>query len=642
MMTDYKKLAAVILEKVGGKENVSMVAHCATRLRFNLKDEKKADTAALNGTQGVIGVVAQGGQYQVVIGNDVPNVYREIAAIGNFTDEGGENAKGGVKKSVVSTIFDTVSGIFTPFLPALSGAGMIKAVMALLVAFKVVSSASQLYAILNFIADAAFYFMPVLLAYSSAQKFKANPYLAMTLGGVLLHPAFTAMVAAAKAGGDPLTFIGVPIGLVSYGSSVVPIILSVWLMSYVQRFAEKISPKIVKFFTVPLITLLITAPFMLTFIGPLGNIIGVGIAGGVQFLNMRVGWLTPMIIGAFSPLLVMGGMHYALVPIGAMNIATLGFDTLVGPGMLGSNIAQGGAALAVAFKTKNAALKQLASSAGVTALCGITEPAMYGVTLKLKRPLYAVMISGGVSALFAGIFGVRRFMSGSPGLLTLPAYLGEPLTNFVFALLTCVISAILAFVLTLVFGFEDLKGDTAGAAEMSETTEDTKTETGGEAKEAVPSVPSVKSGSIASPLSGLLVPLENVKDEAFSSGTLGQGIAILPEQGVLTSPVDGIVDSITDAKHALTLVANNGAEILIHIGMDTVVLKGKPFTPKVTEGQRVKTGDILIEFDIQAIKDAGLDTVTPIVIANGNDFTGIEFAQGERIAQGGSLILLKT
>ncbi|MDR2600884.1 MAG: beta-glucoside-specific PTS transporter subunit IIABC [Spirochaetaceae bacterium] len=623
-MADYKKLALSILENVGGKKNVSFVTHCATRLRFNLKDEKKADASALKSAQGVIGVVAQGGQYQVVIGAEVSNVYRELTALGDFSGEGGATSNGAGKKSVINAIFDTVSGIFTPFLPALSGAGMIKAVMALLVAFKIISASSQLYAVLNFIADAAFYFMPVLLAYSSAQKFKANPYLAMTLGGVLLHPAFASMVAAARSGGDPLTFIGVPIGLISYGSSVVPIILSVWGMSYVQRFAEKISPKIVKFFTVPLITLLITAPLMLTFIGPLGNFIGVGIAGGVQFLNTRVGWLTPMIIGAFSPLLVMGGMHYALVPIGAMNIASLGFDTLVGPGMLGSNIAQGGAALAVAFKTKNAALKQLASSAGVTALCGITEPAMYGVTLRLKRPLYAVLISGGVSALFAGIFGVRRFMSGSPGLLTLPAYLGEPLANFVFAVITCVISAILAFTLTLVFGFEDPKDEAAG---------------GGAARKAA-SEPEVKSGVIASPLTGYLAPLKNVKDEAFASGALGAGVAVTPESGVLVSPVSGVVDSITDAKHAVNIIADNGAEILMHIGMDTAGLNGKPFTVKVTEGRRVKTGDVLVEFDIQAIKDAGLDVITPIVVANSGVFKSVKIAQGGRISQGEELITL--
>jgi PTS system beta-glucosides-specific IIC component len=633
-MADYKKMASVILEKVGGKENVSMVTHCATRLRFNLKDEKKADTAALKNTQGVIGVVAQGGQYQVVIGNDVPNVYREIAALGNFS---GEGDTGGAKKGVVNAVFDTVSGIFTPFLPALSGAGMIKAVMALLVTFKVISTASQVYAILNFIADAAFYFMPILLAYSSAQKFKANPYLAMTLGGVLLHPNFAAMVAAARAGGDPLAFIGVPISLVNYGSSVVPIILTVWGMSYVQRFAEKISPKIVKFFTVPLITLLVTAPVMLTVIGPLGNFIGVGIANGVTFLNARVGWLTPMIIGAFTPLLVMGGMHYALVPIGAMNIASLGFDTLIGPGMLGSNIAQGGAALAVAFKTKNASLKQLASSAGVTALCGITEPAMYGVTLRLKRPLYAVLISGGVSALFAGIFGVRRFMSGSPGLLTLPAYLGEPLANFIFAVLTCVISAVLAFVLTLVFGFDDPKENTKAAGNADAANADAGKAAIGE-KDAPHSAS--LSRSLASPLSGVLVPLENVKDEAFSSGALGKGIAILPDKGILMSPVDGIVDSVTDAKHAISLVADNGAEILIHIGMDTVGLNGKPFHPQVKEGQRVKTGEVLIEFDIQAIKDAGLDTVTPVVIVNSDAFKTIQFTESERIATGDLLMTI--
>jgi PTS system beta-glucosides-specific IIC component len=626
MAIDYKNLADTILLNVGGKENVTMVTHCATRLRFNLKNEKQANTDTLKKTQGILGVVAQGGQYQIIIGNDVPNVYREITQLGNFD---GENINSGhtEKQSLVNTIFDTVSGIFTPFLPALSGAGMIKAVMALLVAFKVVHNQSQLYAILSFISDSAFYFMPILLAYSSAQKFKTNPYLAMTLGGVLLHPSFIALVSAARSGGDPLNFLGIPISLVNYGSSVVPIILSVWGMSYVQRFAEKISPKAIKFFSVPLITLLITAPVMLTFIGPLGNFIGTGIAGGVTFLNARIGWLTPMIIGALTPLLVMGGMHYALVPIGAMNIASIGFDTLIGPGMLGSNIAQGGAALAVALKTKSFRLKQLASSAGITALCGITEPAMYGVTLKYKRPLYAVLIAGGAGGLFAGIFGVRRFTSGSPGLLTLPAYLGDPISNFVFAIIECIISFVIAFVLTLVFGFDDPK-------------EENQSDAGKANQKTDPSnAPSLI--KITSPLNGKIVPLDEVKDEAFSSGLLGKGVAIIPDDGILISPVDGTVSSITDSKHAISLIGDTGAEILIHIGMDTVTLKGKSFAPKIKDDDKVKVGDTLIEFDIKSIKDAGLDTVTPIVIANAADYTKITFTDKKDVQVGDTLIILE-
>jgi PTS system beta-glucosides-specific IIC component len=388
---------------------------------------------------------------------------------------------------------------------------------------------------------------------------------------------------------------------------------------------------VVKFFTVPLITLLITAPIMLILIGPLGNFVGVGIAQGVTFLNTRIGWLTPMIIGALSPLLVMGGMHYALVPIGAMNIATMGFDTLVGPGMLGSNIAQGGAALAVAFKTRNLNLKQLATSAGLTAVCGITEPAMYGVTLKLKRPLYAVLIAGGLGGLFAGIFGVRRFMSGSPGLLTLPAYLGEPFSNFAFALIECVISFAAAFVLTLVFGFND--GEPVKDVASSTTTS-------APTKKSAKSTIAAPKSTILAPLTGTIVPLEQVADEAFSSGVLGKGIAIVPETGVLVSPVDGKIDSITDSLHAITIVGSAGEEILIHIGMDTVLLKGKPFMPKVKEGDTVKVGQTLIEFDIQAIKAAGLETVTPIVIANHDDYGTITMTQNMRVTAGDVLITM--
>ncbi len=464
---DHAALAAKVLELVGGEKNVKMATHCITRLRFNLKNPALAETAKLKATPGVLGVIDKGAQYQVVIGNDVQNVFGELMKIRDFSkeDTGGDaaassaapadaGAKAGEQPSLFNRVFDTVAGIFTPFLPALTGAGMIKAVIAILLAFKLLDPSSQTLRILSFIADTAFYYMPILLAYSAAAKFRANPYLAMALGGALLHPDFLKMVAEA-AGGGGIHFFGVPVPLVRYASSVIPIILSVWFMAYVQRFAERISPKTIKFFTVPLITLIITAPVMLTLIGPLGHYVGAAIASGIAFLDNNAPWVTPFVIGAVNPLLVMFGMHYAIIPFGVNNLATLGYDTLIGPGMLVSNIAQGGAALAVALKTKNSSLKQLASSAGVTAVFGITEPAMYGVTLKYKRPLYAVLVAGGAAGLFAGITGVRRFMSGSPGLLTMPAYLGEPLSNFFFAVIAAVIGFVIAFLLTYFFGYKD-------------------------------------------------------------------------------------------------------------------------------------------------------------------------------------------
>ncbi len=614
-----KNLATEILVHIGGKENVSMVTHCATRLRFNLKDNKKADKKAMEKLEGVLGVVEKGGQFQVVIGNEVANVFQEVTTLGDFNTD--RTAEEDVKQGVLNTVFDTIAGIFTPFLPALIGAGMIKAVMSFLVVLKLVDSGTQIYAILNIIADSAFYFMPMMLAYSAAQKFKTNPYLAMTLGGILLHPNFVSMVDIAKAGGDPLSLLGIPIPLVSYSSSVIPIILSVWFMSFVYKTADRISPKIIKFLFVPLVTTLVTAPIMLVAIGPLGNYIGNVVAAGISFLDTRAGWLTPMLIGAFNPLLVMAGMHYAIVPFGLNSLATVGYDTLVGPGMLPSNIAQGGAALAVALRTKDSKLKQLASSAGVTALCGITEPAIYGVNLKLKRPFYAVLIAGGLGGLFAGIFSVRRYSSGPIGLLTLPVYLGDPVSNFVFAILACVVAFVAAFILTLVFGFED----PAEAEDVIAVKAEEKMIINNAAM------------SIVSPMSGETVPLSTIDDEMFSTEILGKGIAIKPDIGRVIAPFDGIVNVFV-TKHAIGLVGDNGIELLIHVGLDTVKLDGKYFTAKVKNDTHIKKGEVILEFDMEAIESEGYQVVTPVIISNSNNFDSIWPTKEKQVQFGDDLV----
>lgn len=456
MATDYKKLAASIIELVGGEKNVSSVTHCATRLRFNLNDDSKAQTEKIKNTKGVMGVVNKGGQYQVVIGSDVQSVYREILQLGSF--EGDHSGEEQEKKGPVVKVLDTIAGIFTPIIPAITGAGMLKAVMALLVAFGAISAESQTYQFLNFFADAAFYFLPILIANSAAKKFRCNLYMAMSIGGVLLHPNFINMVNTAKETGQGLEFIGIPVSLVSYSSSVIPIILAIWFMSFVEPLADKISPKPIKFFTKPLLTLVITAPIALIVLGPLGNIIGDGIAAGIHFLDMYASWLVPLIVGTLTPLMVMTGMHYGLIPIGINNIATAGFDTVVGPGMLGSNIAQGGASLAVAVRTKNSEVRQLATSAGITAVCGITEPAMYGISLRFKKPLIAAMIGGGVSGLFLGITGVGRYTSGSPGLLALPGYIGtEGFRNITFACIGAAIAFVVSFVVSFILGIDDPK-----------------------------------------------------------------------------------------------------------------------------------------------------------------------------------------
>lgn len=612
---DYKALAKAILNDIGGKENVISFTHCATRLRFNLKDDNKADKKHLEATPGVMGVVNKGGQFQVIIGSDVPNVYRELNIIGGFEEASSDKAKKDEHddRNVLVRILDTIAGIFTPIIPAITGAGILKAFMALLTAFGWIDTASQTYSILSVFSDAAFYFLPFLIAYSAARKLKCNPVMAMSIAGILLHPNFISMLNNVKETGEPLKFIGIPVTSATYSSSVIPIILSVWLMSYVEPIADKISPKPVKFFTKPLITLVITGAISITVLGPLGTIIGDGIAAGISFLNNYASWLVPLVIGAVSPLLVMSGTHYGLIPIGINNIATTGFDTIVGPGMLGSNIAQGGAAFAVALRTKNKIIRQEAYSSGITAVCGITEPALYGVNLKLKKPLIAAIIGGGASGLYLGITGVGRYTSGSPGLLALPGYIGtEGFTNITNAVIGSAIALVVSFVAALILGFDDPK-------ESDTLSDNTETK------------PSAKSEVLLAPMKGRIIPIEDVADPTFAEKILGDGAAIIPDTGLLVSPADGTVDTVFDTGHAISLTTDGGAEILIHIGIDTVKLNGEHFKPMVTNGEKIKAGQPLIEFDLDKIKEKGYDTATSVVITNYRDYSAIETDGGNAV-----------
>lgn len=604
---NYENLAKSILEKVGGESNVSNLTHCATRLRFNLKDKSKANTEALKNTQGVMGVVDKGGQYQVIIGNDVNNVYKEIIKISNI-ESGNNNGSDEVDdRKPIAKVIDTITGIFTPILPAITAAGMMKAVLALLTAFKLVSTDSQSYQVINFMADAAFYFLPILLASSAAKKFKCNQYLAMMLGGMLLHPTFVTMVNTAKEAGTSISVFGLPISLASYSSSVLPIILGVWFMSYIEPIADKVSPKAIKFFTKPLITALVTGIVLLVVIGPLGYIISDKIGLAIKTLESYASWLVPTLIGGLTPLLVMTGTHYGLIPIGINNRMTMGYDTIIYPGMLASNVSQGGAALAVALKTKNQEIRQLASSAGITAVCGITEPALYGVNLRFKTPLYASMIGGAIGGLFLGLFRVSNYSGGSPGFLTLPSYIGgETMMNFVYACIGAVISVAVSFVAGLI-----LYRDKEEVADKEVVTNN---------DENLEKKPLVNTITIASPINGEIVPLNEVKDETFASEMMGKGIAIKPVEGKVVSPINGTVQMMFKTKHAIGLKSNDGAEILIHVGMDTVQLEGKHFKSFVKDGDKVNIGDTLVEFDMKAIENEGYELVTPVIVTNTMDY----------------------
>ena len=616
---NYENLAKSILEKIGGKENVSNLTHCATRLRFNLKDNSKAKTSEIKNINGVMGVVDKGGQYQVIIGNDVNHVYKEVVKIANLDNMSSNASEEVDDRKPIAKVIDTITGIFTPILPAITAAGMMKAVLALLTAFKLVTTDSQSYQIVNFMADAAFYFLPILLANSAAKKFKCNQYLAMMLGGMLLHPTFVTMVNTAKEAGTSISVFGLPISLASYSSSVLPIILGVWFMSYVEPIADKVSPKAIKFFTKPLITAVVTGIVLLVVIGPLGYIISDKIGLAIKTLETYASWLVPTLIGGLTPLLVMTGTHYGLIPIGINNRMTMGYDTIIYPGMLASNVSQGGAALAVALKTKNSEIRQLASSAGITAVCGITEPALYGVNLRFKTPLYSSMIGGAVGGLFLGLFRVCNYSGGSPGFLTLPSYIGgDTMMNFVYARIGAVISVAVSFVSCLVL-YKDKEEVTV------KEDENVQRSLGNEI-------------IIASPMKGEIMPLNEVNDETFASEMMGKGVAIKPVDGKVVSPINGIVQTIFKTKHAIGLKSEDGTEILTHIGMDTVQLEGKHFKAYVKDGDKVKIGDTLIEFDTEAIKKEGYELTTPVIVTNTNDYLEV-LARGVKKVNTGDAII---
>lgn len=591
-MNKYSKLAKEIIENVGGPTNISNLTHCMTRLRFNLKDNKIANANTIKSIEGVINVIEKGGQFQVVIGTHVADVYEAICAAGG-SGTGGGDIKADKQLKWYDRVLDVVSGSFSPIIPGIAGAGMVKAVLVLLTTFNLLSKDSQSYYILNYVSDTAFYFLPFLLAYSASTKFKTSTVISMLLAGVLLHPSYSAL----KTAGDPVSFLGLPVTMVTYSSSVVPILLIVWAQSYIEKFAKKISPNCVKVFLVPMLTLLITAPIALCILGPLGGIVGDYMAMGFEWLNNKGSWIAPFVIGALTPPLVMTGMHYSLLPISTAQYATMGYGTILGPGMTCSNIAQGIASFAVALRTKDKNLKQIALSSGITGVMGVTEPALYGVNLPLKYPLFSAMIGGGIGGLYGGVMGVKSFASASPGLAALPVYIGgEDMSNFFHAIMMVVISVVVTFIVAYIWsGIVEKKSEEIEVSVESETT---------------------KSFTIGSPIKGTVISLEEVNDSVFSSGMMGPGIAIEPTEGKVVSPFDGRVEMLFNTNHAIGLVSDTGIEMLIHIGMDTVNLQGKGFNPLVKTGDSIKKGQVLLTFDIEMIQENGYPVTTPIILTN--------------------------
>lgn len=623
---DYQHLGKQILELVGGEGNVNSLTHCATRLRFDLFDKSIVDNDAIAKLTGVISVVDSGGQFQVVIGNEVQQVYQAISQNLSHKEHGSLRSK--KKEGILSYIIGIISTSFTPVIPALTGAGMIKALLAICKLTGVLSPDNHTYYLLDMVADAAFFFMPILLAYGAASKFSCNPILAMTIAGALLHPNLTKLMTL----GQDVTFIGIPVKLADYAGSVLPIIITVWVMSYVERIAEKVIPSMIKFFIKPMIILLIAGPLALVVIGPFGILLNDLVAQGAGFINSKASWLIPMLMGGLQPFLIITGTAWAMTPIATGQLSRNGCEMINGPGMLASNIAQGAATLCVAIKTQNKNLKQLGYSSGFTALLGITEPSLYGVTLKLKRPLIASMIGGGVAGIYAGVSGLLRYAFVSPGLAGLPAFIGDNPMNIVHALVTCGIAVVVTFILTWFMGFDDPIDE-----DDATRTTDIKTNLSSQNNSHTLEFSDV---ILNSPLTGKVIPLSEVKDDIFSKNLIGDGVAIEPSQGKVVAPISGKVISLLESKHAIGIKSDEGIEILIHVGLDTVKLGGQFFTNKVVQGQRINIGDELIEFDLAAIEKAGYMTTTPIIILHSDSYI-IENLNKDMVTIGDDLLIVK-
>ncbi|MBP2113581.1 beta-glucoside-specific PTS transporter subunit IIABC [Paenibacillus silagei] len=630
-----KELAQNVLELVGGERNISSLTHCATRLRFVLKEDRKADLKALDRLEGVLKAQNAGGQVQVVVGNKVDAVYAELR---NLTSENLQSEDGDAapkkKQNPVNVVLETIAGIFTPVLPALIGCGMIKCVATVLAALGWMEGSGFL-SIVNMIGDLIFYFLPFFIAVSAAQKFKTNPYLAVALAAGLMHPVILDGAAKiAETGVKTIDFLGMPILLMKYSSSVIPIILGVWVMSYLYPVVDKFIPKFLRVLLTPMIVLFIMIPLELIVLGPIGSYIGTWLTDGINYLYATVGVLAGTILGFFKPIMVMFGMHYAIMPIQIQQIASIG-STMLLPASLAANLAQAGAAFGVFVLTKSNTMKSAAGSSGFTALFGITEPAIYGVNLRYKRPFFAGCAAAGIVGGFYSIVHASANAIALPGVLALGTYTAD---RYVYIVIGSIAAVVLGFVFTLLAGIkEDAGGQAITKAKKNAASP-------AAAQDATPSASRAADTAgmlIVSPMTGEIKPLAEVEDQAFSQELMGKGIAIVPSEGRVYAPFDGMVEALYRTKHAIGLKAANGVEILIHIGVNTVSLKGKHFKSYVEQGQSIQAGDLLVEFDSEGIIADGYPTITSIVVTNMQQFADVLTASDSGpIQESGALLKL--
>lgn len=612
-----KELAEKILELVGGPENITALTHCITRLRLTIKDLNNVDEEEIKKLPGVMGTNYVETQYQIILGPKVADVFLEfepLVGLGKQTNDHQE------KKKLGSLILDTFTGIFTPILPAIIGAGLLKGILLGLMFANVVSADSDMYKWLMLFSDAAYYFMPFLLAVSTATHFKCNRYLAVVVAGIILHPDLVSMLSD----GTTHYLLGIPVYSASYGSTVLPIILTIIVMSYIEKFFAKIVPSILRTILVPLLTIFVTGVLVLVAIGPIGSIISDILASNFLNFYINYGFIAGAIFSGLFPLMVLLGIHNGFTPVMVQSISSYGVEYLMGLNV-SSNSAQAGATFAVFLKTKNKDFKSLAGTAALNAILGITEPALYGITTKLKRPLIGVCIGGAVGGAIAGLFHVTATGMGTGPIIGIPLFLTD---TFIWFVISCSVAFIVAFIWVMITGFEDVPSD-----EYDEQFDNSLNNSN--------YLP--ESIEVCSATDGKLITMEQIPDNVFSKGMMGQCFAIIPQAGKIYAPASGTISAVFPTNHAIGITSDDGLELLIHIGIDTVNMEGKGFDGKVKQGQRVNKGDLLVDVDVdlEMVKKAGYPDMVIHVVCNSNDFSQFNLVDTSDIKTGQPVLTLK-